>query len=154
MSYAGMLRFRSQNTVQNFSGYFLIRIALVISHHPRRNERQRVEDSRLAIFRVAPVKSLHCLAVSKRARPVIEFVCIFVKDCDGCHIVSLTLGACAKGGCPQDGRFPLLQFRWCWRCPDGMVVAHRDSPIAHTTFLIDHGDMSESFLRLLVLERM
>src|SRR5262245_13673105 len=151
---AGMLRFNSQNTVQNFSGLLLVRVALVIRRHPRRNERQRVEDRGLMIFRVTPAESLHRVAISERARPVVKGPGVFVEDFDGRDVVSLTLSARADGFSLLYGCLPLLQFLFYRRGPDGMVVTHRYAPVANTALLISEGNLCESFFGLLVLERM
>src|SRR5262245_15287162 len=138
---AGMLRFDSQNTVQNFSGLLLVRVALVIRHDPRRNERQRVEDHGLMIFRVTPVESPHRIAISERARPMVKGGGVFIERFDGRAGVSLTLSARADGFSLLYGGLPLLQVLPYRRRPDGMVVTHRDAPVAHTTLLISEGNL-------------
>src|SRR5215831_18081099 len=152
--YAGMLGFDGQNTVQNFSGLLLVRVALVIRHHPSRNERQRIEDRGLMIFRVTPAESLHRIAISERARPMVKGPGVFIEGFDGRDVVSLTLSARADGFSLLYGGLPLLQFLFYRRRPDGMVVTHRNAPVAHTALLISDGNLCESFFGLLVLERM
>lgn len=40
-----MIWLARQNAIQNLSRFLLPGIALVICHHPRRDERQRIEDA-------------------------------------------------------------------------------------------------------------
>src|SRR5262249_21204409 len=97
---------------------------------------------------------LHRLAVSECARSVIEFVRVFVEDLDSRDVASFTRSARANRPGFLYGVPPLLQLFHCRRRPDGMVLAHRDSPVTHTTFLIGREDLRESFLGLLVFKRM
>src|SRR5262245_65133118 len=127
-----MLWFDSQYTVQNFSGLLLIPVAFVIRHHPRRNERQRIEDRGLMIFRVTPVESLHRIAISERARPMVKGPGVFIEGFDGRDVVSLTLSARADGFSLLYGGLPLLQCLHYRRGPDGTGVTQSDAPVAHT----------------------
>src|SRR5258705_6330651 len=92
--------------------------------------------------------------VSERARPVIEFVTIFVEDLYRRDVVSLALSPCAGDPCLFDGARSLLQLRGGRRRPYGMIVAHRDAPVTHAALRISDRNFGERLFSLFVLERM
>src|SRR6266404_4555736 len=99
VSDAGMLRLTRQYAIQNQRGFFFSRITLVVDHHPRRDKRERIEDARLIIRRIAPVKLLHSVTVSERPRFVVKLVGVFVKNFYSRDVISLTLSLRAGGLC-------------------------------------------------------
>src|SRR5258705_12683675 len=92
--------------------------------------------------------------VGERARPVIEFVTIFVKDLYRRDVISLALSPCAGDLCLFDGARSLLQLRGGRRRPDRMIVTHRDAPVPHAASRINDRNFSERLFSLFILERM
>src|SRR5258705_11197168 len=92
--------------------------------------------------------------VSERAGPVIEFVTIFVEDVYCRDVISLALGPCAGDLCFFDGVRSLLQLRGGRRCPDRMIVAHRDAPVTHAASRVSDRNFGERLFSLFILERM
>src|SRR5436853_2674611 len=154
MSDPGMLRRKRQNAIQNLRGLLFPGVALVICHHPSRDKRQRIEDASFVIRPMALEKLLHSIAVSERARPMIEFVSVFVKNLDCREVISLALSSCAGDFCLCHRARSLLQLGRCWRRPEGMVVADCDAPVTHAALRVGEGNFGERLFSGFILERM
>src|SRR5882724_11842183 len=85
---------------------------------------------------------------------MIKLVRVFVKTLYRRDVISLAPCPCAGGPGLFDGCQPLLQLCRVWRSPDGMVVAHRDTPVTHAASRIGDGNFGEDLFSLFILERM
>src|SRR6267378_3272131 len=103
---------------------------------------------------MSPVKLLHCFTVGKRPRFMVKFLGVLVKNLYRRNVISLALCASAYGFCLFDGTRSLLQLCCAWRCPDRVVVAHRDSPVSHAAARVSDRNFGERLFSFFILERM
>src|ERR1044071_5469748 len=85
---------------------------------------------------------------------MIELVGVFVKDLYRRDVLSLAPGACANRLALFYGIPSLLQLSRARRCPERMVVAHRDAPVRNAASRVGDGNFGKRLFSLFILERM
>ena len=86
-----MIRLLLEDRLEDGRGLELVRVGLVVRVEGD-VERERVEDGRFAVLRIARRQGLHGLLVGLRARAMIDLLVVLVEDLDGGDVVDLTLG--------------------------------------------------------------
>src|SRR5688572_16166417 len=96
----------------------------------------------------------HRIAVSKSAFLMVEFVVILVENFDR-RDVSVFAWSPRPGGFRFFNSSPtLVQFSRIWRRPKRVIIAHRDTPVAHGALRISDRNLGKCFFRFFVFKRM
>jgi hypothetical protein len=142
-----------QHAIENLRRLLLIGVRLVV-RRGHAEERERVEDRRLAILRMIARHRLHRAGIRAHARRMIELVEAVVEGVDGVdeRLLAIRLRADLLRFLR---RFESgLQLGRRRRSPDRMEVRHGHAPPGHAARFVRRGRAAERLLRLGVPERM
>jgi hypothetical protein len=153
VAWARVLRLLREGLFQNLARLELILVSLVQTVGGG-EQRQRVEDPRLAVIGIALRDLLHLAHIGSCAHAMIELVMIRVERRERLEIISFARSLRLECESPRNGIASLLQVGRRRRRPNLVPDAHGDPPVRHGAIRFGLGDRGKFLQGLPVPERM